>query len=50
MDVQPPRDKNDKLRMKRLAPFLIGVVFISAIDLALTQFNSYTVMQNILLN
>jgi hypothetical protein len=49
-EVQPPRDKHDKLKIKERALFFTGELIIPAIRIAVKSWNIFVVLQNILLN
>jgi hypothetical protein len=49
-EVQPLRDKHNKLKIKERALFFTGELIIPAIDVAVRSRNSFVVLQNILLN
>jgi hypothetical protein len=49
-EVQPLRDKHDKLKINECALFFTGELIIPAIRVAVRSGNIFVVLQNILLN
>jgi hypothetical protein len=49
-EVQPLRDKHDKLKIQERALFFSGELIIPAISVAVRSWNIFVVLQNILLN
>jgi hypothetical protein len=49
-EVQPLRDKHDKLKIKERALFFTGELLIPAIGVAVRSLNIFVVLQSILLN